>query len=104
MYQPRHSTQNQERVTYNKEVQTMEVEVETTELAPRDDLKQQYFQDREREAAEAERVAREKALEEESLKLERELEEEIHGTLSFSVAVLDTHSQLLCRIDRGGTT
>jgi dynein intermediate chain, cytosolic len=62
-----------ERVIYNKEVQTTEVEVETTRL-PEDDLWQRIT--REKEVYEA---AREKELEEESIRLDQEIEQEIKG-------------------------
>lgn len=65
----------QERVTYNKEVQTMQTETET-QTPSEDDIRERLL--REREAAEAEE--REKQLEEESLLLDKEIEQEIRGT------------------------
>ncbi|KAK7687951.1 hypothetical protein QCA50_009170 [Cerrena zonata] len=61
-----------ERVTYNKEVQTMQTETET-QTPSEDDIRERLL--REREAAEAEE--REKQLEEESLLLDKEIEQEI---------------------------
>ena len=68
----------QERVIYNKEVQTMPVETEV----PHDyeeQLRQRIYRERD---VEADRIARDKALEEESVKLEQEIEQEIRGTYS----------------------
>ena len=68
----------QERVIYNKEVQTMAVETEV----PHDyeeQLRQRIYRERD---IEADRIARDKALEEESVKLEQEIEQEIRGTYS----------------------
>ena len=62
----------QERVIYNKEVQTMSVETEV----PHDyeeQLRQRIYRERD---VEADRIARDKALEEESVKLEQEIEQE----------------------------
>ncbi|KAI0077731.1 WD40 repeat-like protein [Panus rudis PR-1116 ss-1] len=64
-----------ERVTYNKEVQTMTSEEGETAKSPEDEARERLA--REREAAEAERVEREKQLEEESLQLDKEIEQEI---------------------------
>jgi dynein intermediate chain len=68
----------QERVIYNKEVQTTEVETEPIRQ-PEDekDLRQRITREAE---VEAEQLAREKELEEESAKLDRELEQEIKGS------------------------
>ena len=69
----------QERVIYNKEVQTMPVETEV----PHDyeeQLRQRIYRERD---VEADRIARDKALEEESVKLEQEIEQEIRGTYSI---------------------
>ncbi|THH27383.1 hypothetical protein EUX98_g6803 [Antrodiella citrinella] len=63
-----------ERVTYNKEIQTMEAEVENT--GPLEEEIRERI-NREHEAAEAERIAREKELEEESIQLDKEIEQEI---------------------------
>ena len=69
----------QERVIYNKEVQTTFVETE-----PSADYEQEVRQRilREKEA-EAEKIAREKELEEESVKLDQEIEQEIRGDWHF---------------------
>ncbi|KAF8629063.1 hypothetical protein AX15_003561 [Amanita polypyramis BW_CC] len=64
-----------ERVIYNKEVQTTEVETES--IRPQEnerDLRQRITREVE---IEAEQLAREKELEEESVKLDREIEQEI---------------------------
>ena len=68
----------QERVIYNKEVQTAVFEVE-----PSPDYEAELRQRiaREREMAEVERIARDKELEEESVKLDEEIEQEIRGQL-----------------------
>ncbi|CAL1714970.1 unnamed protein product [Somion occarium] len=63
-----------ERVTYNKEVQTMTSESET-ETPSEDDIRERIL--REREVAEAERLEKEKQLEEESARLDKEIEQEI---------------------------
>lgn len=65
----------QERVTYNKEVQTMQTETET-QTTSEDEIRERLI--REREVAEAEE--RERQLEEESLQLDKEIEQEIRGT------------------------
>lgn len=59
----------------------MTVEIEPSGPAQEDDLRQQIL--REREAVEAERAAREQELDEESLQLERELEEQIRGEYTY---------------------
>ena len=71
----------QERVLYNKEVQTTFVETE-----PSADYEQEVRQRilREKEV-EAEKIAREKELEEESVKLDQEIEREIRGDLYLRV-------------------
>ncbi|KAK7062570.1 hypothetical protein VNI00_000058 [Paramarasmius palmivorus] len=61
-----------ERVIYNKEVQTMEIETETTQ--PAEDPRQRILTDAELEALQA---ARDRELEEESIQLDKEIEEEI---------------------------
>jgi hypothetical protein len=70
-----------ERVIYNKEVQT--TQVETTSLgAFEEEIRQRIMKEQD---IEAERAARDKELEEESVKLEKEIEQEIRGkhTASF---------------------
>ena len=69
----------QERVIYNKEVQTTVFEVEPS---PEYEAELRQRIAREREAAEVERIARDKELEEESVKLDEEIEQEIRGELS----------------------
>ena len=66
----------QERVIYNKEVQTMDVESEP-EVVNEDEIRERII--REREAAEAERIAHEQELEAESKKLDEEIAQEIRG-------------------------
>ncbi|KAI0644189.1 dynein intermediate chain [Trametes meyenii] len=63
-----------ERVIYNKEVQTMEVETEPV-AASEDEIRERLL--REREAAEAERIAHEQELEAESKQLDEEIAQEI---------------------------
>lgn len=75
-----HSTHSvhvwQERVTYNKEIQTTDME---TEIDPstEEEIRQRVL--RERELAEAVERQREKELEEESVQLDKEIEQEIRG-------------------------
>jgi dynein intermediate chain len=77
-------THFQERVIYNKEVQTTEVETESIrQQEDEKDVRQRTTRDAE---AEAEQLAREKELEEESAKLDRELEQEIKGAQDLVVA------------------
>lgn len=61
---------------YNKEVQTTAVEPEAPSFSE-EDIRQQILRERERE--EADRLARERELEEESVQLEKEIEQEIRG-------------------------
>ncbi|ESK97735.1 dynein intermediate chain [Moniliophthora roreri MCA 2997] len=61
-----------ERVIYNKEVQTMEIETESTK--PAEDPRQRVLTDAELETLQA---ARDRELEEESIQLDKEIEEEI---------------------------
>ena len=61
---------------YNKEVQTTAVESEAPSFSE-EDIRQQILRERERE--EADRLARERELEEESVQLEKEIEQEIRG-------------------------
>ncbi|EJF64142.1 WD40 repeat-like protein [Dichomitus squalens LYAD-421 SS1] len=63
-----------ERVIYNKEVQTMEVETEPA-AATEEEIREQIL--REREVAEAERLAHEQELEAESKRLDEEIAQEI---------------------------
>ncbi|GJE91137.1 WD40 repeat domain-containing protein [Phanerochaete sordida] len=64
-----------ERVIYNKEVQTMAFDDESSTAPAEEEIRQRVL--REREAAEAERAQREKELEEESVQLDKEIEAEI---------------------------
>ncbi|KAF7797184.1 hypothetical protein EIP86_008376 [Pleurotus ostreatoroseus] len=64
-----------ERVSYNKEVQTMEVETETATVPSEEEIRQRIL--REREAVDAERAARDKEMEEESARLDKLIEQEI---------------------------
>lgn len=66
----------QERVVYNKEVQTMVVETETSSL-PRSDSSERIM--REREVMEEDREAEDRQLEQENAQLEKEIEQVIRG-------------------------
>jgi predicted ATPase with chaperone activity len=66
----------QERVIYNKEVQTTAIETEPS-VEYEEELRQRIYRERD---LEAERAARDKELEEESVKLDEEIEQEIRGT------------------------
>lgn len=66
----------QERVIYNKEVQTAFEESETNLQDIEEEIRQRILREKEQEA---ERVARDKELEEESVKLDQEIEQEIRG-------------------------
>ncbi|OBZ73878.1 hypothetical protein A0H81_05828 [Grifola frondosa] len=63
-----------ERVIYNKEVQTMEIETEPATISE-EEMRERILQ--EREVAEAERQLRDEELEAESIKLEEEIAQEI---------------------------
>ncbi|KAI0334523.1 dynein intermediate chain [Cubamyces sp. BRFM 1775] len=63
-----------ERVIYNKEVQTMEIETEPAAVSE-EEIRERIM--REREAAEAERIAHEQELEAESKQLDEEIAQEI---------------------------
>lgn len=65
----------QERVIYNKEVQTATTETESPD-AIEQEIRQRILKERD---AEAEQAARDKELEEESVQLEKEIEREIRG-------------------------
>ncbi|RPD64262.1 dynein intermediate chain [Lentinus tigrinus ALCF2SS1-7] len=64
-----------ERVIYNKEVQTMEIETEPTPGTTEEEIRERIL--REREVAEAERLAHEQELEAESKQLDEEIAQEI---------------------------
>ena len=66
----------QERVIYKEEVQTMEIEAEPV-VASEEEIRERIL--REREAAEAERIAHEQELEAESKQLDEEIAQEIRG-------------------------
>ena len=69
---------SQERVSYNKEVQTMAYEEESKAAGPSEgEIRERIL--REREAAEAERI---KELDELSEQLDKEIEMEIRGSLA----------------------
>lgn len=70
----------QERVLYNKDVQTMDTGDSQQDIEE-DFKRRQLAQDRD---IEAERMARDRELEEESVKLEQEIEQEIRGTYRLS--------------------
>ena len=74
----------QERVIYNKEVQTMDIQTEPTPV-DEDEIRERVL--REREAAEAERLAHEQELEAESKKLDEEIAQEIRGQNPSDVRV-----------------
>ena len=78
----------QERVIYNKEVQTMEVQ-EGPAMLSEAEIRERI--QHEREALEAEHAAREKELEQEIVMLDKEIEEEIRGKLVLLEVELDTH-------------
>ena len=71
----------QERVIYNKEVQTTAIETERS-VNYEEELRQRIYKERD---IEVERAARDKELEEESVKLDEEIEQEIRGTRLYSV-------------------
>jgi dynein intermediate chain, cytosolic len=66
---------SQERVVYNKEVQTTAVETDSPG-DDEEDIRERILRERD---LEAERIARDKELEEESVQLEKEIEQEIRG-------------------------
>ena len=68
-------TAAQERVIYNKEVQTTAIE-EHSAQDYEEEIRQRILRERE---AEAEKLAQERELEEESVKLDQEIEQEIRG-------------------------
>jgi hypothetical protein len=73
------STQlSQERVIYNKEVQTTEVATEPI-VSPTVEVSQQRISREQQEAEKA--AARDKELEEETIQLEKEIEDEIRGEI-----------------------
>ena len=59
----------------------MEVETESPVIPDEEEIRQRIL--REREAAEAERVARDKEMEEESARLDKLIEQEIRGVSPF---------------------
>lgn len=65
----------QERVIYNKEVQTTAIETDSHTI-DEDDIRERFLRERD---IETERIARDKELEEESVQLEKEIEQEIRG-------------------------
>ncbi|KAI0924765.1 hypothetical protein AcW1_006784 [Taiwanofungus camphoratus] len=81
-----------ERVIYNKEVQTMELEAEPIVISEKE-LREQLL--REREALEAEHVAQDKDLEEESIQLEKEIEQEIREMTEEEKASIFTAPEFL---------
>lgn len=80
-----HSFSLQERLMYNKDVQTTAIETDS----PGDDehdIRERILRERE---LEAERIAHDKELEEESVQLEKEIEQEIRGwSISFACMIL----------------
>jgi hypothetical protein len=90
----------QERVIYNKEVQTTAIETEPS-VEYEEELRQRIYRERD---LEAERVARDKELEEESVKLDEEIEQEIRGTrVSLPHVYLSTKTDGIRTIG-GGTS
>ena len=86
----------QERVTYDKDVQTAEAANEEESLPNKEEeIRQQILREKE---AEEEMLAKEKELEEENERLEKELEEEIRGKngLRSSISIL----KLLTHVNR----
>jgi dynein intermediate chain len=67
----------QERVIYNKEVQTTAIETESPDVYE-EEIRQRILRE---QHAEAEQAARDKELEEESVQLDKEIEREIRGVL-----------------------
>lgn len=67
---------SQERVSYNKEVQTTAIETDDRPDDYEENLRQRILRDHD---IEKERLARDKELEEESVKLDLEIEQEIRG-------------------------
>lgn len=80
---------SQERVTYNKEIQTTDFEVDATP-SNEEEIRERVL--RERDQAEAER-AREKELEEESVQLDKEIEQEIRGLFIYLSSLCLTDSR-----------
>lgn len=76
----------QERVIYNKEVQTAEISIEVTGPSE-DEIRQRITHE-----VEAERAARDKELEEEAIKLDKEIEEEIRGITGPNIGSPVTHN------------
>lgn len=70
---------SQTRVIYTRSVQTTEVETKSPEVFE-EEIRQRVLKERDVEAAE--QAARDKELEEEALKLDREIEQEIRGKLA----------------------
>ncbi|KAN0088532.1 WD40-repeat-containing domain protein [Tylopilus felleus] len=83
---------HRERVIYNKEVQTTAVEPEAPSFSEQD-IRQQILRERERE--EADRLARERELEEESVQLEKEIEQEIRDLTEEERASILTAPEFL---------
>jgi dynein intermediate chain len=81
----------QERVLYNKEIQTSSIETETTPDGSDDDERDRFQRDRDRDI-EAERLARQKELEEESVQLDREIEVVMQGSTSACIANSETYT------------
>lgn len=76
----------QERVVYNKEVQTTAVETDSQAI-DENEIHDRFLRERD---LEAERVARDKELEEESVQLEKEIEQEIRGRLLRLTCTINT--------------
>jgi dynein intermediate chain len=75
----------QERVLYNKEIQTTSVENDT-QTTDEDEMQERVLREREREL-DVERAARERELEYESVQLDQEIEAVIRGAPRSSIVI-----------------
>ena len=91
------SSYSQERVTYNKEIQTADIESDTS-TASDEEVREPVFRDRET-TVDPERIL--ERLEEESAILDREIEEEIRGLSPLSFLSCPSVERT-CRFDGGG--
>ena len=93
----------QERVLYNKEVQTRDVDEEndTSVAQVEAELRERILRERLAEAETA--AAREKELDEESVRLEKEIEADIQGNTSRMLKTLGFMRSTKSRLNRRGT-
>lgn len=91
-----YSVYNQERVTYNKEIQTTDFE-EPAQRPDEEEIRERIFH--ERDLLDAER-AREKELEEESVQLDNEIEKALRGECLQQPAVCVCYLLLLSNLFR----